>query len=30
MSGVRPELVAAVSLALWSSVAIAGRYVGFP
>ena len=30
MSGVRKGLVAAVSLALWSSVAIAGRYVGLP
>ena len=30
ISGVRPQLVAEVSLALWSIVAIAGRYVGFP
>jgi len=30
MSGIRPEVVAGVSLALWSCVAIAGRYVGFP
>ena len=30
MTGVQTRLVAAVSLALWSSVAIAGRYVGFP
>jgi hypothetical protein len=30
MSGVQTQWVAAVSLALWSSVAIAGRYVGFP
>ena len=28
--GVRAKVVAVVSLALWSSVAIAGRYVGFP
>ena len=29
-SGLRTGLVATVSLALWSSVAIAGRYVGLP
>ena len=29
-SPVRGKLVAVVSLALWSSVAIAGRLVGFP
>jgi hypothetical protein len=30
MSPVWNKLVAVVSLALWSSVAIAGRFVGFP
>ena len=30
MRGIWPAVVAVVSLALWSCVAIAGRYVGFP
>jgi hypothetical protein len=29
-SGAWPKVVAAVSLALWSCVAVAGRYVGLP